>query len=312
MLRRSLIPLALVLLPACANDPVASHRDLPMLLDTVVPALLDVGGASVEGLAWLAEDSVTYAGVDQGHHPTAVLLRNPWNGGWLQHIAHALRLQGWNAITFDYRGTWQSLGTFTLGSMRNDVEEVLIDVRAEWATSSWQVAADRITLIGHLWGGGVALAAAARDPGVRCVAALAPVNVGLMGRLAGQSTAYQDRLVVSTRAWVTTLNPGDIPNVRLATSPEQFVQEVIARADEFDIAMLAPRLAGRPVLLLGTTSQELDIDPALHLAPMREPLLQADALVTDTVMFGAAGVALQGGQLVATILAWLGRERCGG
>lgn len=313
MLRYCLPVLALVLLSACRHDPVADREGLPLKTDTVASVLLDVGGASVQGMAWLAEDSVRYPAVGGTLHPTAMLIRDVWSSGAMQHVAHGLRVRGWNAIAYDHRGTWASLGTFTLDRLRTDVEWAVAGLRADWALSTWGVARDRITLVGHFWGGGAALAAAARDPAIRCVVGLAPLNIGAKGRLAGKSTAYLDATVAEVKAWGRTANLGDPLNVRLGTTPELFVEELIARAAEFDVTLLAPLLAGRPVLLVGTTTMELDNDSAMHQAPMRDALVKAGAIVTDTIMnVRHSDFATLETELVGIVKAWLLREHCGG
>lgn len=315
MLRYCVLVLALLQLPACRHDPVAWCEGwCDTKSDTVVtPALLDVGGASVTGMAWLAEDSVVYSVPNSGSHPTAVLLPDVWMSGAIQYVGRGLRVRGWNAITYDHRGTWASPGTFTLDRLRTDVEWVLAGMRADWALSTWGVARERITLIGHFWGGGAALAAAARDPAVRCVVGLAPLNIGAKGRLAGKSTAYLDATVAEAKAWSRTANPGDPLNVRLGTTPELFVEELIARAAEFDVTLLAPRLAGRPVLLVGTTTTEQSYDSAMYQAPMRDALVKAGAIVTDTIMsVRHSDFWTQEAELVGIVKAWLLREHCGG
>ena len=316
MLRYGILAFALLQLPGCRHDPEACCEDLPMAGDTVTAQLLDVGGASVQGKVFRAQDSVMYPPAGSGLHPTAVFLHNPPSSLFMEFIAQRLRLRGWNAITFYYRGTWESLGSFSLvTSMRTDIDWLVPNLRAEWAASSWEVAANRITLIGNLWGGGAALAAAARDPAVRCVAALAPVNIGAVGRLAGQRTGYRDTTALAVSLdWLRTANPGDIPNVRFpaGTTPELFVQEVIARAAEFDVTLLAPLLAGRPVLLVGTTPQELNWDSAAHLAPMRDALVKAGARVTDTIMNVRPDFSTQRTELTEILKDWLLREHCGG
>jgi len=141
------------------------------------------------------------------------------------------------------------------------------------------------------------------------------VNIGAVGRLAGQRTGYRDTTAIAVRLnWINTANPGDIPNVRFAAAmtPELFVQELIANASDFDVTLLAPLLAGRPVLLVGSSPQEVGQDSAYYLAPMRDALVKAGARVTDTIMNVRWDFASQRDQLIEIVKDWLLREHCGG
>ena len=63
------------------------------------------GGVEINGVAYLAAGA--------GPHPTVVLLHGlPGNEKNLD-LAQAMRRAGWNVITFNYRGSWGSPGTFS-------------------------------------------------------------------------------------------------------------------------------------------------------------------------------------------------------
>ncbi len=94
--------------PASAQQaPAAVIADPPQ--DKAHPARMEVlhipsGGVQINGVAYLASGA--------GVHPTLVLLHGlPGNEKNLD-LAQAVRRAGWNAITFNYRGSWGSPGLF--------------------------------------------------------------------------------------------------------------------------------------------------------------------------------------------------------
>jgi len=89
--------------------PRAIFTDPPA--DKVHPARMEVlhiptaGGLQINGLAYLASGA--------GAHPTIVIAHGlPGNEKNLD-LAQAVRRAGWNAVTFNYRGSWGSPGIFS-------------------------------------------------------------------------------------------------------------------------------------------------------------------------------------------------------
>ena len=112
-------------LPLAAQQmPAAVFTDPPR--DTQHPARMEVlhipsGGVQINGVAYLAAGA--------GTHPTFVLLHGlPGNEKNLD-LAQAVRRAGWNAITFNYRGSWGSPGTFRFAQNFEDADAVLAFLR---------------------------------------------------------------------------------------------------------------------------------------------------------------------------------------
>jgi len=103
-----------------AQTPQAIAVDPPR--DSAHPARMEVlhipsGGVRINGVAYLASGA--------GPHPTFVLLHGlPGNEKNLD-LAQAVRRAGWNAITFNYRGSWGSPGSFRFGNNLQDADAVL-------------------------------------------------------------------------------------------------------------------------------------------------------------------------------------------
>jgi len=116
--------IALALAAAPATLPAALTTDPPA--DAKYPARSQVlhipsGGVTINGLAYLASGP--------GPHPTVVLLHGlPGNEKNLD-LAQVIRRAGWNAVTFNYRGSWGSPGAFSFSNVLEDTKAVLAYVR---------------------------------------------------------------------------------------------------------------------------------------------------------------------------------------
>lgn len=226
-------------LVACANDSNDTH---PAFFDgpdhLIHPARMWEGSFESHG-AHL--NAIAYEAAGEGPHPTAILLHGfPGNERNLD-LAHVLRRGGWNVVFFHYRGAWGSGGDFGFDNALEDVTAVIDQVRApEWAKAH-RVDAGRIGLVGHSMGAYLAISAAAEEPEVDCVVAIAAAN---MGRYASadpddaQARATADRF------------DGMIDGRLAGTSGTALVGELSADPEHFDLTNRAPAVADRPVLLV--------------------------------------------------------------
>src|SRR5262249_53718527 len=93
-------------------------------------------------------------------------------------LAQAVRRAGWDAVYFDYRGSWGSGGTFSFASSLEDVASVLAWIREPANASKYRLDPSRLAIVGHSFGGWLAVLSARREPPSVCVAAIAAWNVG--------------------------------------------------------------------------------------------------------------------------------------
>ena len=126
---------ALVFVTCCAfvsaaaamapSTPAAVYRDPPA--DKAYPATgeglrIPSGGAQM--------NAMVYVPAGKGPHPVALLLHGfPGNEQNLD-LAQSLRRAGWAVVTFHYRGSWGSEGTFTFDGAIEDAEAAVAWVRS--------------------------------------------------------------------------------------------------------------------------------------------------------------------------------------
>lgn len=231
-------------------DPNVVDREFPPRSEDLTFAH---EGEEMHGLVYYAQG--------KGPHPTLIMLHG--FPGYEQNLdlAHTLRRAGFNVLTFHYRGTWGSDGTFSLVNARQDV---LTAVRFLRTRQDPRIDAANIGLVGHSLGGFLALEAAAMDKFVGCTAAITPVNVGIMAKAAAEDPDYRQELLEDT---------GDYGPVRGHVGA-RLIAEFEAHP-EFDLTGLGPELVPRPLLLIGATN-----DTTLPTTRFHDPLAVAYQALT--------------------------------
>lgn len=225
--------------------------------DSAHPARMEVlhipsGGVKINGVAYLASGA--------GAHPTFVLFHGlPGNEKNLD-IAQAVRRDGWNAITVNYRGSWGSPGEFRFGNNLGDANAVLAFLRDPANARSLGIDTSRIVIGGHSMGGWVTALTAAHDRGIVGAVLISMADMSNAGR--------------GPRAQVAHAMADDMESLAGVTA-ESMADELIANAAKWHVADAVSGLARLPLLVI--TSND-------GLAP------QSDALVSSVRANGNTSV----------------------
>ncbi|MGH3730483.1 MAG: alpha/beta hydrolase family protein, partial [Micromonosporaceae bacterium] len=158
-------------------------------------------------------------------------------------LAQVMRRAGYAALVFHYRGSWGMGGRWSWQHVLDDASRVVSEVREPGFCTLHRLDPARLALVGHSLGGFVALMTAARDVAVRAVASVAGFDFGVA---AAASLADPEVRSAYVEAFGNELLP-----LRGATG-ESLVAEMEAAGRLWRLTTLAPRLADRPVLLIGT------------------------------------------------------------
>ena len=226
--------------------PAAIFTDPPS--DPAHPARMEVlhipsGDVKINGVAYLA--------AGPGPHPTVVICHGlPGNEKNLD-LAQAVRRAGWNAITFNYRGSWGSPGSFRFAQNPEDARAVLAFLRDPQNATKLGVDVKNIALVGHSMGGWVTALVGGQDNGLAGVGLISAAN---MGRQRGQNRAQAAAFMA------------DNMEALAGVTAEGMAEEIAANHEAFDFMGQAKGLAGKPVLIL--TSND-------GLAPQAEELARA-------------------------------------
>jgi len=215
-------------LGAAQSVPPAIFTDPPA--DKAHPAKMAVIHIPTHGLLI---NGVVYSPTGAGPHPTIVICHGlPGNEKNLD-LAQALRRAGWNAVTFNYRGSWGSPGNFRFAQNLEDANAVLAYLRANASTLG--VDTGRIVLAGHSMGGWVVAHTAAQDHALIGAILISASDMGRAG------TRPPDRLLKSMADDLESLN---------GTTAETMAAELRENSKTFLMENAAAGLAQIPLLAL--------------------------------------------------------------
>lgn len=285
---RSFFPALLMLLAGVAvsaqspSIPAAIYTDPPS--DPEHPARMEVlhipsGGVAINGVAYLAAGA--------GAKPTLVICHG-WPGNEKNlDLAQAVRRAGRNAVTFNYRGSWGSPGSFRFANNPEDARAVLTFLRDPARAKALGIDPDRIAIAGHSMGGWVAALVGGSDDRLLGTALISAANMGWVGKMPRQQAIKEAAGNAETLA---------------DTSPELMADELAGNVAAFDILQAASGLAKRPLLAL--TSND-------SLAPHTDSLVaavraQGGASVTSAHVATDHGWSDRRIELQARIIRWLG------
>jgi pimeloyl-ACP methyl ester carboxylesterase len=210
--------------------PPAIFTDSPA--DTAHPAQMNVLHIPTHGVQI---NGIVYRPSGAGPHPTLVICHGlPGNEKNLD-LAQAVRRAGWNAVTFNYRGSWGSPGVFRFAQTLEDADAVLSYLRDPVNVERLGIDTHRIVLAGHSMGGWVVVHTASHDHGM--IGAII-ISAGDMGK-AGD--VPRDRLVAEMADNMDSL---------ARITPETMADEVRALSKMFRFENAAAGLTQTPLLAL--------------------------------------------------------------
>jgi uncharacterized protein len=231
---------------AQSTVPAAIYTDPPA--DAAHPAAMAVLHIPSHGLLI---NGLIYQPSGAGPHPTLVICHGlPGNEKNLD-LAQAVRRAGWNAVTFNYRGSWGSPGSYSFAQNLEDANAVLAYLRDPANAAKLGIDPKRIAIAGHSMGGWVAAQTEAHDRGLIGTILISAADMGMMG------TQPRARLIAEMADNMESLQ---------GTTPEKMADEVIANADPFKLKNAVDGLVPVPLLVLSADD---------GLAPSTDALVQA-------------------------------------
>ncbi|WCM25244.1 alpha/beta fold hydrolase [Sphingomonas sp. QA11] len=231
--------IALAALAIAATGQAAAAQEVPAAIftdpvrDAAHPARMEVlhipsGGVAINGLAYVAAGA--------GPHPVVLLCHGLPGHEKNLDLAQAIRRAGWTVVTFNYRGSWGSPGSYRFANDLEDADAVLAWLRTPANAARLGIDPKRIAMVGHSLGGWVTALTAAHDPALIGAAMISPGNIGFLGRMP-RDTAAGFFAANGLEALADT-------------SGTIMADEAIAHADAFDFVKAGPRLTGTNLFVL--------------------------------------------------------------
>jgi pimeloyl-ACP methyl ester carboxylesterase len=210
--------------------PAAIFTDPPA--DAAHPAAMAVLHIPSHGVLI---NGLVYRPSGAGPFPTLVICHGlPGNEKNLD-LAQAVRRAGWNAVTFNYRGSWGSPGVYRFAQNREDADSVLAYLRDPAIATRLGIDTKRIAIVGHSMGGWVTVHTAAHDHALVGAILISAADMGSMA--------------MQPREKVVALMTDNMESLTGVTA-ESMADEVIANAKAFQFSSDVAGLSQTPLLVL--------------------------------------------------------------
>lgn len=258
------------------------------------PVDIRSGGLLLRGQVFAAEAA--------GPRPTVLLIPGwPGNARDVLGLGALLVKDGVNVVMFNPRGMHGSEGTLTFAGVQEDVGAAFAWLHSPEVVERFRVDTSRLALGGHSFGGGMATSYAARDPRVRRLISIAGGDHAVTIREVDSNPAFAERFRTMLRSTQAPAGP-----VRFDI--DATLQELRAGTQTYGNREVAPRLAGRSVLVFGGwEDRSTTIEQTM--LPFYRALKTADVQdVTFLVYHTDHDFAPVRAQLAAAIRDWLLRE----
>ena len=204
-------------------------------------------------------NAIAYLAAGEGQHPVVIVLHGfPGNEKNLD-LAQSIRRAGWNAIFFNYRGSWGTPGAFSFANAIEDTQAAIAWLREPANAAKLHIDPKRIALVGHSMGGFMAAYAGSHDPAILGTALISAANFHdwAGGDLKPeQEAANRARLVKS-------IADNDILPLAGCTA-ESLADEMLSHRKPWNFVDYAAMFGARPLLLI--TSDDGLAPSAAHLA----------------------------------------------
>lgn len=228
----------MILILASLFASIASAQSVPAAIsadppaDAAHPAAMKVLHIPSHGVQI---NGIVYQPSGAGPHPTLVIFHGlPGNEKNLD-LAQAVRRAGWNAVTFNYRGSWGSPGVFRFGQNLEDGDAVLAFLRDPANAARLGIDTHRIAIAGHSMGGWVVVHTAAHDRNLIGAILISAADMGKVGLMPRERLAPFMADNMEALAGVTAQSMAD---------------DLRAHAKEFQFDNAAAGLTQTPLLVL--------------------------------------------------------------
>jgi pimeloyl-ACP methyl ester carboxylesterase len=236
-----------------------------------VPAKVEINinrnGIDLKGKFYISEGAGTF--------PTVILLQGfPGNETDVLDIGKKLSEVGYNALTFNYSGTYQSEGAFNFDNSQKDVNAAFNFIYRPENIKRFKIDTTRIILGGYSFGGGMAFTYAANHPEVKEVFSIAGNDHGAAIR---EYKLNPERKKLLDDIFDELMPRTDIVRFGPGGTPKEIVEMNILESNPtFDLRYCAPLLAPKNILLIGGWD-DLNVSIENIVLPLYRALINAKA-----------------------------------
>jgi len=231
--------------------------------------------------------------------PTVILCHGfPGNNTDVLGLGERLMKEGFNALAFNYRGTWGSEGLFTIANSLEDVISAIRYVESSSTVREFNVDPSNITVIGYSFGGGMALLGSLKDPTARRVVYVAGGNLSEVARMMKLSDEFKEAIL-------KMVDQGTSDSGFSSLSAEELFADVFADMDKYDLVKHVEALSKKDILIIGGWRDQ-ENTAEHHILPLYRALQRHEAKQVQIEIFDTDhSFANLRNQLADRIISWL-------
>jgi dienelactone hydrolase len=258
-----------------------------------MPVAFESKGANIHAVFYQASGSEPL--------PTVILCHGfPGGTGDMFGLGESLMKHGFNALAFNYRGTWSSGGLFTIATSLEDVISAIRYLKSSSTIRELNVDPSSITVLGWSYGGGLALLGSLSDAEVRRVVSIAGGNLSEVARMMKQSDEFNQAILKMVDQSISESGFRSLP-------AKELFAHVFVDMDKYDLVKHAEELSSKDILIVGGwRDQENTIEH--HVLPLYRALQRHGAKQVQIEIFDTDhSFADVRSQLADRIVSWLRR-----
>ncbi len=207
----------------------------------------------------------------KGTFPALLLLHGfPGGESDVFGIGEKLQKSGCTVLTFNYSGTYQSDGEYSMEHSQRDIEAALKFLTAHKNTKKYQIDPSQIYLGGYSFGGGMSLTYAANHPKIKKVFSIAGTDHGEFFREYFKDGAFTKMI---DEMFEQLKEPDGPVRFEEGKMPKDVTPEQVKHSldSTIDLRVCAPLIADRKILLIaGLDDQWVTLEN--HLLPLYRAL----------------------------------------
>lgn len=248
-------------------------------------------GQKIRGEFYLADDGTTT-------HTALLLPGFPGAVGDVLDLGLRMSEAGINTMTFNYRGTHGSEGTFSLKNTLEDIQAAYEYLHQDQVMREFQVSTDELVLGGYSFGGGMAVVYTTNHPEIKRVFSISGTDHGEFVREYMRNPALAEAIKASYAELKFPAGPVNF-------EWEDAVEEITQNPDPYDLKRGANALADRDILLIGGWD-DMNVLIEQHILPLYRALVDVTARKVQIAAFqDDHAFERSREELAATVVHWV-------
>ncbi|MGQ7868197.1 alpha/beta hydrolase family protein [Sunxiuqinia sp. sy24] len=160
------------------------------------------------------------------------------------NFGESLSKEGFNVITFNYPGAWQSEGSRTDESALSSVQSAINFAKSESFIQSYESDTADIVLVGYSYGGAMALLASVKDKTIKKVVTVAGGDLSVTASKIEANPEFRE----SFQQMIDRIRLN--PDVMRGDSGEAYVESLLKNRDKYSLKRYSEKLVEKSLLLI--------------------------------------------------------------